>query len=366
MRLKNKILIVIGSFKIGGAERMAITIGEALLEEGFNVHWAIQKPIYQIPHNIDLERIHVLNNKLESKKYYHHLNNIFQINKLGREFKPDVVIAFTYFSSFLSCFTFCKNIIGTFDVNPYLLGKKRHRISDFVCNWRSIKKIVGPSKGTVKELKEARPQFSEKFITIYNSLDFEKVEKLSQQDSIGEDYLNDRPYICAMGRLSEQKNFSLLISSYANSKIKDKFNLIIIGDGPLKEKLNEEVKNLNLTGNIFLLGFKTNPYPYLKNAKFFVNTSNYESFCMVILEALSLGKMVIATDCHSGPREMVNEKNGYLVETNNQTELVNVFNKITIEPEIINIKNANAIDSVSKFRINAISPKWIKLLGTLN
>lgn len=82
-----------------------------------------------------------------------------------------------------------------------------------MCRWPKVKNIVGPSKGTIMELKEARPRFSEKFITIYNSLDFEKVENLANED-IQESYLIQKPYLSAMGRLSDQKKLY-----YANLKL---------------------------------------------------------------------------------------------------------------------------------------------------
>ena len=365
MKNKGKILIVVGSFKIGGAEKMAIVIGEELAKRGFLVHYAIQKPIFQIPHEISSERIHVLNKKKESGKYYHHSNNIIQIGRLARSFEPDVVIGLTYFSSFLSCFTFCNNIIGTFDVNPYVLGKKRHRIADFVCRWSKVKKIVGPSKGTVKELKIARPNFSDKFITIYNALDFNRVEKLSETE-IEESYLNKKPFISAMGRLSNQKNFPLLIKSYAESDIKDKYNLVIIGDGPQKSELENLIKAYKLENQIFLLGFRSNPYPYIKQSEFFVNTSNYESFGVVILEALALGKMVIATDCPSGPSELIQDsKNGFLTKVNNMDSLMNKLNHISNNPELISEKSSMAKRSVNRFKISAIGDEWESLISQM-
>ena len=360
-----KILVVIGSFKIGGAEKMAIVIGEELARRGYVVHYAIQKPIFQIPHEISDDRIHVLNKKKESGKYYHHLNNIVQINRLARNFEPDIVIGLTYFSSFLACFSLCNNIIGTFDVNPYVLGKKRHRIADFVCRWSKVKKIVGPSKGTVKELKIARPNFSDKFMTIYNSLDFNRVGKLSE-NGIEESYLIKKPFISAMGRLSNQKNFPLLIDSYAESDIKNKYNLAIIGDGPQKSELENLIKGYKLENQIFLLGFRSNPYPYIKQSEFFVNTSNYESFGVVILEALALGKMVIATDCPSGPSELVQDsKNGYLTEVNNMDSLMKKLNHISNNPELISEKSSLAKSSVNKFKISAIGDEWESLIAQM-
>ena len=365
--MKNKrILIVVGSFKVGGAEKMAINIGEELLRKGYDVHFAIQKPIYQIPNNIDEKRIHVLNKKLESNKHYHHINNIIQIGILGRKFKPDVVIALTYFSSFLACFSLCRNIIGTFDVNPYSLGLKRHRVADFVCRWPAVKKIIGPSQGTVAEIKEARPKYKNKFITIYNSIDFESVNVLSEKRDVMEDYISEKPFISAMGRLSPQKNFALLISSYAQSKINQNTNLIIVGDGPLMGNLKKQVNVLNLREKVFLVGFKSNPYPYIKASQFFINTSNYESFCIVILEALSLGKMVIASDCKSGPSEMITQDlNGFLFETKNESQLIALLDRTYEEDQLVYNKSKNSVKSVEQFKLDNLIFEYIDLIENL-
>lgn len=363
---KRKVLIVIGSFKIGGAEKMAINIGEALLRNGYDVNFAIQKPIFQIPHSIEESRIHVLNKNLNSSKYFHHTNNIVQIGVLGRKLKPDVVIGFTYFSSFLSCFTFCRNIIGTFDVNPYALGKKRHRVADFVCRWKGVKRIIGPSKGTVEEITEARPKYRDKFITIYNSVDFERLNVLAEDHEGVDDLIFKKPYISAMGRLSQQKNISLLISSFAKSKINKSLNLVIIGDGPLMEELNELIEDLDLKDKVFLLGFRSNPYPYIKNSQFLVNTSNYESFCIVILEALSLGKMVIASDCKSGPSEMIiDDFNGFLFETQNSSQLVSLLDRTFIDENLVGQKSNNAVKSVEQFKLDNLIIDYIKVIEEL-
>ncbi|MCM4157117.1 glycosyltransferase [Gramella sp. AN32] len=363
---KKKVLIVIGSFKIGGAEKMAINIGEELLRNGYDVNFAIQKPIFQIPHTIDKSKIHILNKNINSSRYFHHSNNIVRIGILSRKFKPDVVIGFTYFSSFLSCFTFCRNIVGTFDVNPYSLGKKRHRIADFVCKWSGVKKIIGPSRGTVEEITEARPKYRDKFITIYNSVDFERLNVLSEDQEGVEEFIFKKPYISAIGRLSEQKNFTLLISSYAKSKINKTSNLIIVGDGSLMVDLKKQISDLNLSDKVFLLGFKSNPYPYIKNSQFLVNASNFESFCIVILEALSLGKMVIASNCKSGPSEMVvNNFNGFLFEPRNEPELVALLDQVYEDKELVSQKSKNAVKSVEKFKLEKLGLEYIELIEEL-
>src|SRR5688572_21906624 len=99
-------MIVIGSFKIGGAERMAINVGEELRRNGFDIHYALQRPIFEIPNSIDPSKIHLLSKTPGGHKLIFHLRNLIGVFVLRMKLNPRFVIGFTYFSSFLSCFTF--------------------------------------------------------------------------------------------------------------------------------------------------------------------------------------------------------------------------------------------------------------------
>ncbi|MDC0390531.1 glycosyltransferase [Candidatus Thioglobus sp.] len=110
-----------------------------------------------------------------------------------------------------------------------------------------------------------------------------------------------------VGKFKDQKRHDILIKSYAKSNIKEK--LVLVGQGPLEEKSRDLVKKLNIKDKVIFSGFQNNPYPYMKNAKFMVLSSEFEGLGMVILESLALNTPVISTDCNSGPREILPKKN---------------------------------------------------------
>jgi glycosyltransferase involved in cell wall biosynthesis len=81
--------------------------------------------------------------------------------------------------------------------------------------------------------------------------------------------------------------------------------LVILGEGSERGKLEGMVRRMGLEGEVSLLGFVENPFKFMKRAKVFVLSSRFEGFPLVLVEALALGMRVVATDCESGPREIL-------------------------------------------------------------
>ncbi|MGF1699872.1 glycosyltransferase [Photobacterium makurazakiensis] len=126
--------------------------------------------------------------------------------------------------------------------------------------------------------------------TIYNPCDINKISTMANEPI---DYPS--PYILGVGRLTKQKRFDRLIEAYKKANIKP--NLIILGDGNQKEALEQQISQLGLQNKVFLKGFDKNPFRWMKNANFFVLSSDVEGFVLVINEALACGTPVVATNC---------------------------------------------------------------------
>jgi glycosyltransferase involved in cell wall biosynthesis len=109
----------------------------------------------------------------------------------------------------------------------------------------------------------------------------------------------------AVGRLVPSKDFSTLLSAFAHCRQRVDARLIIIGDGPLRGKLEWERKLLRLSEVVDFLGFLPNPLPYIKRADALVSASQHEAFGIVLVEALGVGTRVISTDCPEGPSEIL-------------------------------------------------------------
>ena len=92
-------------------------------------------------------------------------------------------------------------------------------------------------------------------------------------------------------------------------------NLVIIGDGENKKKLEDQIQRLNLNDKVFLLGFKKNIFDYLKNSKMFILPSLWEDPGFVLVEAGYMNLTILSSDCPNGPKELINnKKNGFYLK----------------------------------------------------
>jgi GalNAc-alpha-(1->4)-GalNAc-alpha-(1->3)-diNAcBac-PP-undecaprenol alpha-1,4-N-acetyl-D-galactosaminyltransferase len=363
---RKTVIIVIGSFKIGGAEKMAINVGTFLLQNGYDVYFALLRPIFELHHTIPAERIYVLNRSVKLHKYLRFIRVIVSLFLLRLRKGADVVIGFTYFSSFVSCFAFARNTIARLDTNPYRLAPKRRRVADFVFAWPLVKRVVVPSKGLYDYVATAKSRYKGKLLLIPNSFEIASIVERSKA-AIPEQFpLNEKRYISAMGRITFQKKYELLILAYSKSKIKEFFNLVIIGDGNVLDDLTKLTKRLGLEEKVFFTGMLKNPFPVIAKSQFFINTSSVESFCNVILEALVLEVPVIATDCDFGPSEIIqNGSNGYLIAVNSEQAIIEILDKVNEDPNLIESVKKNASISIKRFSLDNVGNEWIKAINEL-
>ena len=167
-----------------------------------------------------------------------------------------------------------------------------------------------------------------------NSINIKKREKIENR------FLNTN-YILSIGRLTKQKNFFLLISAF--KEISQKYpnlKLIILGEGDERKKLEKLIEDLNLSGSVFLEGYKKNIFNYLNNCECYISSSLYEDPGFSLIESGFLNKPVIAADSNTGPSEILNNsKNGFLFRNNDKTSLVDQYFKL---------KNSNTKDVINK------------------
>ena len=198
--------------------------------------------------------------------------------------------------------------------------------------------------------------------TLYNPIDKEYfLEKANEELDI------DFEYILAVGRFTDIKQFDVIINCYNDSILKSKnIKLIILGDGEEKKVLNQLVKKLNLINDVLILGFKQNPYKYMKNAKFLVMCSKFEGFPMVLIESLTCGTPLVSYDCPSGPSEIIiPNENGILVENQNKDEMTKAVNEMISNKELYLHCKQNAKSSVERFSLENIGNQWLQLFNEL-
>ena len=147
-----------------------------------------------------------------------------------------------------------------------------------------------------------------------NIVDEEKILEDAKENIEG---LSNKINILTIGRLEYQKGYDLLIK-VANRLDKNKFTWYIIGEGSLKNKIQEDIEKNNLQQNVVLLGMKINPYPYMKLSDIYVQPSRHEGYGIAIAEARCLNKPIIATNLECIREQITDNITGKLCEFNDE------------------------------------------------
>ena len=202
--------------------------------------------------------------------------------------------------------------------NKYLskwfgLYKMVLRLSFLICD-----KIHCVSEGTKQDLCKVLDIPANKVKVIVNP-----APKVINSDAFVDDPIADflgsleEPTIFAVGRLAPQKNYQLLLSSFADLQKSKKCNLVIFGQGNQLSTLQSLSEKLGIEERVYFMGFVDSPFRYSKYADLFVLSSLVEGFPNVLLEAMSYGLPCVSFDCDTGPRELINDGiNGILVNPN--------------------------------------------------
>lgn len=175
--------------------------------------------------------------------------------------------------------------------------------------------IIGNSIGVAKDIAKVTGLPPERINVVYNPTITSKVIKKSQEE-INHSWFKEGelPVVLGVGRLNVQKDFGTLIKAFAQVRQNYPCRLMILGNGAERQNLNNLVKELGLENHVEIPGFADNPYKYMKQAKVFVLSSAWEGLPNVLIEAMAVGTPVVATNCPSGPEEILdNGKYGKLI-----------------------------------------------------
>jgi len=168
------------------------------------------------------------------------------------------------------------------------------------------------------------------------------------------------PVILGIGRLTRQKRFDLLLDSVARAPLADATRLLILGEGPERARLEAQIVTAGLTGRAALPGFTENPHAALSAADLFVLSSDYEGLPTVLIEAMACGCPVVATDCPTGPAEILESgRLGRLVAPGDAAGLARAIADTLADPPDRAALRARA----EAFAVERVVPRYRALLG---
>lgn len=301
--LKKNILLLIHNISNGGAEKVACDIAD-MLSKNNNMYIAVMN----LEKNSYETDINIINLNVK-RNFFGIINGIKKVKKIKKIYKIDTTISFLIHANLINVFSKYKDktIITIHNIisrqNKGKIIEKLHVIS---C--KKADKIVAVSEGIKQDQIKKFKLNKDSIDVIYNPCNIEKIIELSNE-KFNDNEIYTKNYIINIGRLIPQKNQEELIKKFAKiSKKYEDLKLLILGEGFLKNSLEELTKKLNLEEKVIFLGFVKNPYKYIANAKAFVLTSDYEGLPTVILESIACKTPIVSYDCFAGPREILYDK----------------------------------------------------------
>ena len=386
MNKKTKVLFYNGSLRMGGIERVLVEVLQNINRKKIDIDLVIEDGIRSlnvfekdIPKDI---KIYYLKTEKVIKKtdfYRQRRKNIFykiiynlmmnyesylkkkNLKRIVKNKKYDVVIDFDMgLSKYIALIESNKKIawIHASIKNWY---EKENRIKRLGHRLKKYNNIVAICDEMKEETLKLYPFLKEKILRIYNPFNFERVLSLSEEEV--ENELFKKRFIIAISRLTlHQKDFITLIKGFKEAKKIKNFEekLYILGDGPDKKKIEKLILEEKMEKEIKLLGNIKNPYPWLKKSTFFVHSSKYEGLPTVLIEALILNKIVISSNCVSGPKEILeNGQIGYLYKVGDYNKLAELIIK-NLENSEIDIKLLN--QKIKKYKKENIIKEYEKLI----
>jgi len=176
----------------------------------------------------------------------------------------------------------------------------------------------------------------ERSAVIHNPIELDTVRAAAENDP-GHPWLgveNNLPVLVAVGKLQKAKAYDDLIEAFSMLRRQMPIRLLVLGEGPERAAIEAMIAGRKLTDDVQLLGFQKNPYQYMARATAFVHAARWEGFPNVLVEAMACGLPVVATDCPSGPAEIItNGCNGCLTPVNSPDQLADAVIRLLKEPQ---------------------------------
>lgn len=326
--MSKKILHILRSNKFSGAENVVCQIIKL-----FNENEEYEEMIYVSPEGPIEDALKERNIKYVPIKKL----SVGEIKRVIKEYNPDIVHAHDKSAIVISSLAVSRKIklIAHVHCTFDMLSSKNLKSLIFYNALKKCKKVVFVSTESYNSFI-FKDKISDKCISLRNIINPEEIRlKIKKDDN---EYDND---IIFLGRLTYQKNPERFINIIENVKKEiNNVKVAIVGDGDLREKIESLIKEKNLSENIKMYGFVSNPYKLLSQSKALIMTSRSEGTPMVALEAMSVGLPIISTPVDGLKEIVINDENGFLSDSNE--ELANAIIKLLQNKNYMSemIKNA--------------------------
>lgn len=352
-RKSQKILIASYDLGVGGIESALVTFIKNINRDNNEITLYLENKrgelLKELPKNVIVKQHKVFNLKLKLlQKLLNSLNKIKFLITNFKEYNFSCCYAtYSLSSNFLARSASNNNAIYIHSDYTQVYKNNIHDINNFF-NKRKLDKfrfIIFVSNESKDNLLSYYPKLANKSLVINNFIDNERIINLSKE-KIKETKPRGKKLFLFVGRIDEKsKNLTRLINSFEIALNSNK-NIIlwIIGTGPDLNLVKKLVKDKKLEKNIFLLGQKSNPYPYFKLSDYIILTSDYEGFPVIYGEAITLKKPIITTIDVSDEFISISNNYGYICKKDEKdiaNTIINVVEHDNLKYKELDINKMN-------------------------
>lgn len=358
-----KVTLVIYGLGGGGAERVMSIVANYWIGQGWDVTLIMlvaptQPSFYKLDPRIRLKPLGIAG---DSANLLAAVGNTWQrIKTLRREIiasQPDVVISFmnsVNVYAILACWNL--NIPTIVSEHIYPGATDANKIWQFLMKWsyRSADLVTVLTQNAVPFYPATQGY---RTIVMPNPI-------VTPSPVVATAQLLAAPSLIAIGRLHPQKGFDLLLRAFERIQAKyPDWQLTILGEGSMRSELEQLRSQLQLIDRVHLPGLVTNVQEYLHQADLFVMPSRFEGFPMALCEAMACGLPVIAADCLSGPRDIVEDGvNGILVATEDVDALAAGLDALMSDPAKRQQLAQNAPQILDRFGVEQVMGIWAEAI----
>lgn len=222
---------------------------------------------------------------------------------------------------------------------------------------------VTVSEDAAVDLRELAALPPEQVTAIYNPTLTDDVYKRAKEPVDHPWFDGDQPVVLGVGRLTDQKGFDTLINSFAHLVEEWDARLVILGEGEDRDTLKSRAREHGIDDWVDLPGYVDNPYAFMREADVFVLSSRYEGMPNVLVEAAAIGTPLVATDCPSGPRELLNGgEAGELVPVEDPRAMAEAIDRQLTNPEAAQRRGERIEEKLQQFTPKAACDRYLSLL----
>jgi glycosyltransferase involved in cell wall biosynthesis len=361
-----RIVVVIPHLGLGGAERVCTLLCNCWAELGHSVSaitfeaWGA-KPFFGLDQRVKQHHANALNSASSLPvRIAVNARRLWRLRSSLRSVRPDVIVAFMTEASVVT-------VVAALGLGiPVVVTERNQPDRPGLGTIRRLaRRLSYPlASAMIVQTNEiacwARARFRLPVHVLPNPVQNSPIERITKRD--------DGQVIVAAGRLVHQKGFDILIDSFARvAESHPMWQLVIYGTGPEQHRLEAQIERLSLNGRVSLAGLTNDIEGVLKGADLFVLASRFEGYPNVLLEALSLGCPVIASECPGGTSEILEKgRHGLLVPVGDVTRLAQGLDRMMSDTALRAHYAAHGPQAVAHLSLEAVGSRWLELLGSIS